>query len=296
LTNILCLVDFSPLSYEAIEKASFLATLFQADLTLLHVIQVLPRTFGVTRGLDRNAQELMGQAEEDARTLLREAKKKYVPYAVSCKSSLRKGKISQEILDDAERLHTDLIVMAAPNGEEQKNHLREVMRKASCPVLTYNSPTSDSNGQTGLTKGFRKILIPLRADINNTNHLREYVGKYLAQMSPDLVLTMEVAGDISEEQRTQLQEAMKQEANQLQAMGLSRASVCVLESKGIADRLSRLAKKEGCDLILMDGQVNKRQKSERENLTFSLIQQAEVPVFSIGALASPRKGVATLAE
>ncbi|RMG25848.1 MAG: universal stress protein, partial [Bacteroidetes bacterium] len=117
LYHLLCPVDFSAASYEAIEKAGFLAQLFQADLTLLHVVKV-PVSFGVDYGMDEQSEVLTQKAARHARLLLREAKRAYIPYAVKCKSSIRFGQPAREILREVKQLKADLLIWGMESGGE----------------------------------------------------------------------------------------------------------------------------------------------------------------------------------
>lgn len=151
--NILCPVDFSDDSYKAIEQASFLARMLQADLTLLHVVRrKLPAALGVVKGSDQSSQSIIDQATDDARTLLREAKRKYVPFAITCKSNIRYGKRVKEIVQEAKERNSNLILLPYPADLSTANQIiSDLLKEASCPVMIYRHPDQH--------KGFRRFLV-----------------------------------------------------------------------------------------------------------------------------------------
>jgi nucleotide-binding universal stress UspA family protein len=281
--NILCPVDFSESSYEAIEKASFLAQLFQADLTLIHVISVLPKSFGVVFGLDLNSSKMMEKANQNARTLLREAKKKYVPYAVKCKSSIRVGRASEQIIKEAEELGSELIVIA-PKGPARDEtpvmgaNTNQVISGAPCPVITYRRI---SHGLGGNPKGFRNILVPIDLDEDFTD-MRHYICEHFSRMGPAVTLISVVPVDTDE---TAIDEAVKRveaEAEILSDNGIYQVQNLIVEDDNPAEQILKYGREKGCDLIMM----NTHGRSSKGNMvigavTASVITQASFPVFTM---------------
>lgn len=282
LKNILCPVDFSEASYDAIEKASFLARLFQANLTLLHVIPPLAQSLGLDSGPDRR-QEILEASEERARTLMRQAKRRFIPYAVNSKSSIRVGRASEEILADAERLNSDLIVMAA-QGTEVGKSLKTVMDLAQCPVMAYRR-IEQSNELGEQLKGFRKILLPLPidTDLNAPGHLESYIETYLSHMSPELVMAKMIEPDISQEERVKTRLELEALGEQFIDMGLNKVRCHMLEGTYSADLIVRLAQQEGCDLIMMDGPSPPSRRQDIGGFTHQVAKAAEMPVFTMRA-------------
>lgn len=278
LKHILCPVDFSPSSYDAVEKASFLARLFQADLTLLHVISVVPRSFGVVYGLDDSSQTLIDDAHEKIRTLLREAKKKYVPYAVTCKSSIRTGRVSTEILREAEAQQADMILMAA-HGLSLSGSMSEVIDGANCAVVAYQRLETE-NGEQRL--GFRKILVPVDHTAGRASlvELRQHIHLFLARMSPEVVLLTVLPLDATPEQERFMQAALEDEGRAFIQDGAYKVTVKVMEGKLPSDHINRLAVMEGCDLILMPLELPGRKDAQRQ-LTQHIVSAAKTPVFAV---------------
>lgn len=278
LKHILCPVDFSPSSYDAVEKASFLARLFQADLTLLHVVSVVPQSFGVVYGLDSSSQTLVEDAHEKIRTLLRDAKKKYVPYAVTCKSVVRTGRVSTEILAEAEAQNTDMILMAT-HGLSLSGSITEVIEGAHCPVVAYQRLEAE-NGEQRL--GFRKILVPVDHTAGRAHlvELRQQMNLFLSRMSPEVVLLTVLPLDATPEQERFMQTALEAEGRAFIEDGAYKVTVKVMEGKLPSDHINRLAVLEGCDLIFMPVELPGRKESQRE-LTRHIVSGAKTPVFAV---------------
>ncbi len=153
LKNILCPVDFSESSYQAIEHASFLAQMLQADLTLMHVVQEqLPGKLGMVHGPDQASQKLIAKATEDARILLREAKRKYVPFAINCKSAVRYGDTIREIVAEAVERNSDILfIPPGLEGVTSNSKSLKLLQSAGCSVMFCKN--------LGKEKGFRKIVL-----------------------------------------------------------------------------------------------------------------------------------------
>ncbi|MEM7373218.1 MAG: universal stress protein [Bacteroidota bacterium] len=283
LSNILCPVDFSQASYDAIEKASFLARLFQSDLTLLHVIPdlLLARSPGLSKNEDWHAQHKMDEAENEARKLLRKAKRRYIPYVVKSRSSIRRGNVAEEILLDAERLNSDLIIMAA-KGQEIGESLKVVMEKASCPVLAYHKHklTNDIGEQM---KGFRRILLPLPAqwDFDRVGHLESYIETYLSFMCPELVMAKMIEPGTTHENRVQIRLQLEALGQRFVDMGLPKVRCHMLEGKYSTDLILRLSQKEACDLIMMDAPSTPTRHSDLGGFTHQVAKDAAMPVFTM---------------
>lgn len=283
LKNILCPVDFSQASYDAIEKASFLARLFQSDLTLLHVIPdlLLTRSPGISSNEQWHAQHKMEEAEHEARKLLRQAKRRYIPYVINSKSSIRRGNVAEEILLDAERLDSDLIILAA-KGQELGESLRTVMEKASCPVMAYHKhPETNELGEQ--MKGFRRILLPLSEqwDFDAVGHLEAYIETYLSFMCPELVMAKMIEPGTSHEGRVQIRLQLEALGQRFVDMGLPKVRCHMLEGKYSTDLILRLSQKEACDLIMMDAPTAPTRQSDLGGFTHQVAKDAGMPVFTM---------------
>jgi len=120
IKKILCPVDFSEISANALEYAVFLASHHHAELLLLHVVEHL-HEFEHYQILVFTPQELSEKMEEHAYEAL--------------------NKLAEPIKEATEK-DMDLIVMGS-HGRTGISHMlmgsvtEKVVRKANCPVLVF---------------------------------------------------------------------------------------------------------------------------------------------------------------
>jgi universal stress protein A len=147
IQRILCPVDFSDRSRQAVEYARGFAETFQSEIHLLHVIEpiIYPIEYGVapTPHLD---------LEETARTNAEVELKRLVENStrgIATKIWVRIGRAAEAIVDVAKDAKVDLIVMAT-HGRTGVSHLflgstaERVVRLAPCPVLAAKWASSES--------------------------------------------------------------------------------------------------------------------------------------------------------
>lgn len=155
LKKILCPVDFSELSLQALRFAVDLAEKFQAELHLLHVFEgydaislnpeialtPMPQWLNELRQVCHDKLNALPSADLAARC----------PALVR---GHREGPAIHEILDYAAHQKIDLIVLTT-HGRTGLKHLlmgsvaENVVRSATCPVLTIRetkSPTTPTSG------------------------------------------------------------------------------------------------------------------------------------------------------
>jgi nucleotide-binding universal stress UspA family protein len=139
--RILVPVDFSDCSLDALEYAAGVAQQAKASLVLLHVVE--PVSYGLDFALSHvgtreHVREIWMKRLEELTSALRAS---HVPV----ESQLRGGLPADSILDSAQTIPCDLIVMGT-HGRRGISHAlsgsvaEAVMRKAHCPVFTVRSP------------------------------------------------------------------------------------------------------------------------------------------------------------
>lgn len=141
LERILVPVDFSDCSLDALEYAVVVAQQAKASLTLLHVLEPVSYGLDFTLGQSRTRHS---EVESWTKRLEELASSLRVIH-ISVESRLRGGHPADSILDAAQTLPCDLIVMGT-HGRRGISHAisgsvaEAVLRKARCPVLTVRSP------------------------------------------------------------------------------------------------------------------------------------------------------------
>ena len=150
IKRILCPVDFSDFSRRALDEAIAMAHLVDGCVTALHVFPIaIPadpfaglKEFQPFTLTDKNRAHLLRQLSTFA--MAEGAETPRITVAV------REGvDIHAEILEAAEQMHPDLIVMAT-HGRSGFQHLmlgsvtEKVLHKAKCPVLTVSPHAPDA--------------------------------------------------------------------------------------------------------------------------------------------------------
>ena len=141
LERILVPVDFSECSFDALEYAIVVAQQAKASLMLLHVLEPVSYGLDFTLGQSRTRHSEV----ESWTKRLEELTSALLAAHVPVESQLRGGLPADSILDSAQTLPCDLIVMGT-HGRRGISHAlsgsvaEAVLRKALCPVLTVRSP------------------------------------------------------------------------------------------------------------------------------------------------------------
>jgi nucleotide-binding universal stress UspA family protein len=150
LTTILCPVDFSPAALQAVGFAVDLARRANASVTFLQAIEWLaeeepgePPRFNVPEF----RLYLMQDAEEQLNALIAQQPR----VGRGCKAAVVAGRAHREILRSAAENGASLIVMGAqgrggPALMPLGSTTQQVVRAASCPVLTIRAPRKEERG------------------------------------------------------------------------------------------------------------------------------------------------------
>ena len=141
--KILCPVDYSVCSNEALKQAVSLAQRDKAKLYLIHVIDI--RMYGheapLSFEMPKPSEETLKKVREElANSVLKDAKGK-----VDVETIVSMGIPAVEIINAAKEKGVDLIVMGT-HGRTGIAHVvigsvaENVVRKSHCPVLTVKHP------------------------------------------------------------------------------------------------------------------------------------------------------------
>jgi nucleotide-binding universal stress UspA family protein len=143
--RILCAIDFSDASLGALEYAMSLAEEADADLTLLHSIEVPPELRQpIPVPADFNIDQCHAAAEAECLVHLRELVPPSVRTYCHVETAVREGAAYRQVLRLAAEQTTDLIVMGV-HGRGAVDLLlfgsntARVIRAATCPVLIVPS-------------------------------------------------------------------------------------------------------------------------------------------------------------
>jgi nucleotide-binding universal stress UspA family protein len=130
IRHVLCPMDLSPISINALEWANAVARARRAELRAVHVIA--PEGIATSEGLGAGERESM-------MTSLRQALTRIDPDNRQVGAAIRQGDPGGQILDFARLLPADLIVMGAAGGERPARPIGSVtaivVGRSDCPVL-----------------------------------------------------------------------------------------------------------------------------------------------------------------
>jgi len=144
--RILWPTDFSDASYEALQAANELASHFEAELILLHVVHPIAVVPGPVPG-QFNGPAYQRSVEAHALKTLQDITKKKVSDHIKVRTGVLIGPAANAIVDSAIKEEADLIVIAT-HGETGLQKLvfgsvaEKVVRLTTCPVMTIR-PASE---------------------------------------------------------------------------------------------------------------------------------------------------------
>lgn len=139
IKKIVCPTDFSEPSYQGLDYAIELAKLFQAELSVVHVLNVLPHSAS-DPNISFEIPEYERIMHKESADKLKEIVKTRVPAAIKAAAVIGHGNAAKEIVRIAEEGKADLIVIPT-QGHTGWHHLllgsvaEKVIRHAPCPVL-----------------------------------------------------------------------------------------------------------------------------------------------------------------
>lgn len=156
IKRILCPVDFSEFSQQAVDHAVAIAGWYNATVTLLHVRALVPIAPAVTEMLP--PMTLTADDREELRTALT----RFVPAGttVPFERDVVEGHAATEIVAHANATRSDLLVLGTHGRSGFERLLlgsvtERVLRKAPCPVLSVPRP---ADGATPVAPVFKRIL------------------------------------------------------------------------------------------------------------------------------------------
>ena len=143
IKNILVTTDFSDYSRSAFPKVIALARKFDANISILHVIQPLITPAEYSWGVQ--PIELQKEHERNCHTAMEKLVLKYFPRDISVSSHILHGIPFKEIIGFCRDQQMDLLVIAT-HGLSGLSHIifgstaEKIVRKSSCPVLVVRDP------------------------------------------------------------------------------------------------------------------------------------------------------------
>lgn len=168
IKRILIPMDFSETGQLALEHAAFMASLFKADLYLLHVMELFEYPYTLYDPLlavpseDDKFQKYIDSAMSE------EAQKIRTQYGLNVIPIIKRGRVVAELAEVAKENEIDLIVMGThgAKGFEEfflGSNAHRTVTISPCPVITIQTHAQKT--------GFTNIVVP----IDNTLHSRQKI-------------------------------------------------------------------------------------------------------------------------
>jgi nucleotide-binding universal stress UspA family protein len=265
-TRILCPLDLSDFSRRALEHALVLARWYEAELTALHVFStwVPPGNASTYPAWMRLVPEVREQIDHELRQQLEPA----IACGIDVPLVTREGDAVSGILDEAERMKADLIVIST-HGRSGFDRFtlgsvtEKVLRKASCPVLVVPPAGAGRPAENERFDGYHRILCAVDFSDSSQEAMRvAYSVAARGKSSITLAHVVEIADNpdvmiggaspLAELRRGRVEgarEALQELATQRQPPG-SETEVHV--GLGSSHReLLRIASEIGADLVVM---------------------------------------------
>ena len=273
-SRILIPIGFSDQSMIALGQAFNLAKIKKSEIILLSVIEepnMIESLF-----LDDRTHELQKKVNDK----LVEVGKKYAKkYDIHVETMVAKGSVYEKIIDVAEMVNADLIVMGTngtPKGVMKKvigSNAERVVRLAHCPVITIKGKDHKN--------GCENIILPLDLEKQTKEKVTlaiEYARYWNATIRVVSVLLRD---------KQEIKDQLVRNLNQVEKFISDANLACSAEllegekGKGLASTILDYEKKFESDLILImtrqeDIFYNKLGTAARE-----IIYQSEIPVMSI---------------
>jgi nucleotide-binding universal stress UspA family protein len=161
INRILCPVDFSDASRVALEHAAALARWYDALLTALHVVPLVPTTLTFPPAISAATMEPVSPE------FLRDELRRFVaPVAetVPVDTVVVSGEPARAVIEKAWALESDLLVLGTHGRSGFERFVlgsvtEKVLRRATCPVLTV--PPAVADRPTAGRPPYKRILCPV---------------------------------------------------------------------------------------------------------------------------------------
>ena len=199
IKKILIPLDFSETALLALEHGAFMASLFKADIILLHVVKPNWSVYAIEYPsgpytLQEMEEYAMKKLEKIAENIRHE-------YTVGVELICETGMVCPIVVSTADEHNADIIMMGThgASGFEERfvgSNAYRVVNHANHPVMTIQSHATK--------KGFKNILLPIDNSVYSTqkvNHAIDIAGHYGSKIH---ILGLSNTEDESEEYKLKI--------------------------------------------------------------------------------------------
>lgn len=240
--KILVPMDFSPASIEAMNLALEFARLHESELILLHIAETHSAFFDLFY-----SDEAEEKAHKAATKKMNALIKGLADSGVSVSQMFSKGKAYKKIIQTANELMVELILMGSHGNEEYSrgfigSNTNKVIRSVDCPVIVTGLKQSPTQ--------INKILLPVDPDFG-IRELRAWLQEYASRYNPEVEI-VSVWREADDMTRAELGLYLQKQEATLRKQGLHHVTTRVLEGGFISEAILNYANENGFDLIAME--------------------------------------------
>ncbi len=278
IKKILIPIDFSQPSLRAINPAVSLAKLTKAEITLIHVIDILPSTasafYYAVPASPAYENDLIDVSNQHLNELAQTIKKKGIE-KVNIRSVT--GRPHKEIVKLSKKIKADIIIMSTHGASGFTeffigSNTSRVVSHALCPVLSIQKHITKSH--------FKDIIVPFRYKL----HSREKVD-YAIFIAKMYGATLHVLGVDTEGSKSNLRKMTLEGEKVKKSIEVSgvKCKLKVVSESYLADSVLKYAKTISADLIIITSDMDKVSVSEYFMGPFAqqIVNHSPIPVLSI---------------
>ncbi len=277
IKKILCPLEINEISGNLLATASFMAKSFNAHLYLLHVVEKIDVSMAKILGYEDKVKDFVEEEGKKKESYMLEKIKELEKDGLKVEARIRYGRPYKEILETAEELNCDLIIMGTQKEEGIKlyfigSNTWRVIERKKFPVLTIRG---------SFNKPPKNILVPL--DLSELSFKAiDYANGFSKKFNSNLfflhvliilesMAKWEAVDRIENEVKRKIGKKVKNES-----------SIIVLKSPDAASGILKTVEDISVDLIIMTthgrGGV---EKALFGSVTEKIIRSSEVPVLSL---------------
>lgn len=263
-------VDFSDLTEKVLPTAQYLSRIYNAEVHLLHVIEVPQGPLKVFSNFD----------EEKTRAKVLELMDEVIKHGedgVEFRKIVKVGKPYRKILEAANEINSNAIVMGTHGASGVRElmvgtNTARVIRQAKCPVLSMSRKPDQV--------GFKKILLPI--DLTRESGEKLKLGIEFAQNFDAQLILLTILASNKEEDKKTMRKRMAMAISHIKEHNVPVESMTLVSRGNRADQVIEYAHEVGADLICI---MTQQELEFKETLLGShashVVNHSDVPVFSI---------------
>jgi nucleotide-binding universal stress UspA family protein len=276
VAQILVPIDFSQHSTNALDQSNSLAKLYNAEITLLHVIEKGSIFNGFLKK-DNDDEALRKEAMQKLKELAAGITNKY---SINTNVIVSKGRVYDKIVEAAHEVNAKLIVMGILQpGKDTKSkyisaNVKKVVRGAKCPVLTIKGKQ--------VREGCKNIVIPI--DLTKESREKVEYAIELGKLTGATIHTISTLYTVDEDAAKRLVKHVKQVKKTIKAAGVN----CTIEiislvrgNETIESAIINYAHAMKADMLMIMSQPEGEVKPFVGSTAENIINDSDVPVMSI---------------